>query len=296
MKILVTGGAGFIGSYLVDKLIKKNYEVIVIDKVAYENSKSRFIKINILNLNEVLEGIKEVDVVYHLAGLTLEAARKNAYEAVLLETQGVMNVLEACRKNDINKIAYASSFYVYDGIDEKMIVNEETPLNIFNMEFFGAAKLMGERIIKEYNEKYGIKFLIFRIGPTYGVGNCTSLIRTFIEAGLQNEVLEVYGEGRRKNQYTYVEDVVDGMISALNKNNEIYNLISPEEITIKELVKLLNKKFGFKYVFNTTVKEGRSTPYISPRKAMKELNWEPISLEKGIEITYEGFKRLLKLG
>jgi UDP-glucose 4-epimerase len=291
MIIGVTGGSGFIGSRLIKKLIEKNYEVVNIDIVPPNNNKINFIKADITDLNQIKNALKNIDLLFHFAGSTVEKSRKKTYESFILDVLGTLNVLEACKVNGVNKIIFASSFYVYDGLDPKMVVNEITPLEPRNMELFGASKLMCESLIFDYSRKYQLKYVILRIGPVYGWGNCTSVIKTFIEAALSGQPIEVWGKGERKNQYTFIEDVVEGCILAMNKDNEVYNLISPEYVSIKEIAQILKDKYGFEVVFNPIQKEGPSMPYISPLKAMTELKWNYTPLEKGIEITINEAKK-----
>jgi UDP-glucose 4-epimerase len=291
MRIGVTGGSGFIGSRLVKKLIEKGYEVINIDIIPPAQNEFNFIKADITDLNQIKNALKNIDLLFHLAGSVVEKSRKKTYESFILDVLGTLNVLEACKANGINKIIFASSFYVYDGLNPKMVVNEMTPLDPRNMELFGASKLMCETLILDYSKKYQLKYVILRFGPVYGWGNCTSVIKTFIEDGLSGQPIEVWGKGERKNQYTFVEDIVEGCILAMNKDNEVYNLISPEYVSIKEIAQILKDKYGFEVVFNPIQKEGPSMPYISPLKAMTELKWNYTPLEKGIEITINEAKK-----
>src|SRR5712691_7131484 len=149
MKIIVTGGAGFIGIKLVRKLSELGHEVMCWDfRTPSHEGNGRSEILDIRNLIQMENGLAGVDAIYHLAGPVLESSRRNPYESCMLQHSGTLAVLEAARKHNVQKILLASSFYVYDGIDEKMIVNEETPLDIFAMELFGLEKLMAERLVK----------------------------------------------------------------------------------------------------------------------------------------------------
>ena len=284
MKIAVTGGSGFIGSRLVKKLTDMGHQVVVIDLMEPSTKSDIEVKIaDVMDLQQMKSALKGVDVVYHLVGMVVNTTRKNPYKAVLLHSGGTVNVLEACRANGVKKILYASTFYVYDGISEKIVVNEETPLNILSMELFGSTKLLGEAILKDYSRKYGLEYVILRFGSAYGTGGCSNVVLTFIDFGLKDEPIEIWGEGKRRNQYTYVDDIAEGCVLAMNKTNEIYNLISPEETATGELAELLKRKYGFEVVYNPIQKEGPSMSYMSSRKAILELGWKPTPLEKGID-------------
>lgn len=291
MKVAVTGGSGFIGGRVVKKLVDKGYQVVVIDLVEpATKSDVEVIIADVMDLKQMMSALKDVDVVYHLAGMVVDSVRKNPYKAILLHVNGTVNVAEACRANGVQKIIYASTFYVYDGMDEKMVVNEETRLNILNMELFGATKLVGEAIMNDYSRKYGLEYVILRFGSAYGAGSCSNVVKTFIDFGLRGEPIEVWEQGKRRNQYTYIDDIAEGCVLAMGKSNEIYNLISQEETTTGELAELLKKKYGFEIVYDPIRKEGPSMPFMSSRKAIRELGWNPIRLEEGIEKTLSEIK------
>jgi len=285
MKILVTGGSGFIGSALIPLLIKEDHEVISVDiKEPYSKIDGlEFKKLDLLNPDDALSCLKDVDVIFHLAGVVLYEMRKEPYRSSGINVDITRNVLEACRLNSVDKIIFASSFYVYDGINEDAIVNETTPLDTLNMELFGASKVFGESMLKEYNRRFKLNYVILRFGSAYGFGKSSNVVQTFLEAGLTGKNIVVWGEGKRRNQYTYVKDIAKGCVLAMNEKNEIYNLISPEETTTGELAEMLHRKYGFEVVYETAQKEGPSMPYMSSRKAMSKLKWTDISIEKGIE-------------
>lgn len=286
MRIAVTGGSGFIGSRLVKKLIKEGYDVVNVDIKEFPDK--NFVETRIVDItkfDEVKQALRDIDLVFHLAGPVLETVRKEPYKSTVLSTMGTLNVLEACRQNKIQKIVAASTFYVYDGLESKMIVNEETELNILRMELFGALKLKLESLIKEYSRKFGINYVILRFGSAFGPGNSSNVIITFLDLAKKSEPIEVWGPGKRKNQYTYVDDIADGCFRAMSKNNETFNLIHPEQTSTGDLAKLLQKKYDFRIFFNTIQKEGTDMPYMSPRKAMEELGWKPIPLEEAIDKT-----------
>jgi UDP-glucose 4-epimerase len=289
MKVAVTGGSGFIGSRLVRRLVKEGYDVVNLDIMDYpfKDVKVETRKTDITKLDEVKNSLKDVELVYHLAGPVLDTVRKDPYKSTTLSTIGTLNVLEACRQNKIQKVIAASTFYVYDGLSPKFIVNEESQLDILKMELFGALKLKAESLIREYSRKYGIDYVILRFGSAFGGGNCTNVITTFIDLARKGEPIEIWGPGKRKNQYTYVEDIADGCFKAMSKANETFNLIHPEQTSTGDLGRLLQKKYDFRIFFNTIQKEGADMPYMSPRKAMEELHWKPMTLEEAVNKTVE---------
>jgi nucleoside-diphosphate-sugar epimerase len=143
-------------------------------------------------------------------------------------------------------------------------------------------------MMKAYAKSYGIEYVILRFGSVYGynpLAGGSNVIRTFLEMGLRGEPIVIWGPGRRRNQYTLLEDIVEGAIAALAASNETFNLISPEETTTGELGLHLRERYGFDVVFDHDKPEGPSMAYMSSRKAQKQLGWRPTELEKGIEAT-----------
>ncbi len=288
MRIVVTGGAGFIGRALVSRLKACGHEVAVLDlrEIADHAAKSRIV--DVLRLEQVKEILEGVDVVFHLAGPVLEHCRRNPYDASILQIVGTLNALEACRLHKVGKMVLASSFYVYDGLSETMIVNESSPLDITRMEVFGAIKFTAEKLVQTFATKYGLEYVILRFGSAYGLGNCSNVVKTFLETGWRGEPIAVWGKGIRRNQYTYFESIAEGCVLAMDRTNKMFNLISPEETTTGELARLLAAKFGFDIVFNEVQSEGASMPYMSSRKAMQQLGWVPIPLPEGIDKMVRG--------
>jgi len=126
--------------------------------------------------------------------------------------------------------------------------------------------------------------VILHFGPVYGPHDrCGSVIQEFIKAGFNGSPLIVWGPGNRKNQYTYVEDIPEGSVAVLSFEDEVFNLISPEQVSTRQIAELLASKYGFKVEYDLSKPEGPSMLYISAMKAMERLNWKSISLEEGID-------------
>ncbi len=288
MKIAVTGGAGFIGKQLSKKLADRANDVTVVDIAASSRPEMVTAKrVDITNLEETKRALGHSETVYHLAGGVLDNVRKLPYQGTELNVTGTLNVLEACRVNDVKKIIFASTFYVYDGIDPTALVDENTSLNGNGMELFGASKLIGENLVRTYAQKYGIQFVVLRFGSAYGAGNCTNIIKTFLESGIQGKPAVVWGRGHRWNQYTYVGDIADGCVLSLAEKNEIFNLISPEQTSIRELADIVKQTMNLEVAYDFSKKEGSSMPYMSSEKARIKLKWRPLTVEEGIQRTID---------
>jgi nucleoside-diphosphate-sugar epimerase len=230
------------------------------------------------------ECIRDADAVVHLAGYVREGMMEDPFGGGSLQLQGTLNVLEACRENGIPHVAYASSFYVYDGIEQDREVDESTSLDPHRMELFGSAKLMGEALCREYQRRYGITYTAFRIGATYGPGD-SSVIGSFLETGRQGLPIVVWGSGHRRNQYVFVGDLADGIVYGMTRENETFNLISPERTSIRDIATILGEEFGFEISFDESRPEGPSFPYMSSSRAIDELGWRPMDLRSGIRAT-----------
>ena len=280
MRVVVTGGAGFIGRPVVRRLREAGHEVTVLDVRAAGNGDFR---VDVLDYHDVHGALTGADVVYHLAGPVLDMSRRDPYNSSRLQFQGTLNILEASIAEKLSKVIVASSFYVYDGIPPDDIVNEYSPINSSKMELFGALKVMAEQLTLAYHRRFGLPYVILRFGSAFGAGEGSNLIQTFFEAGLRGETLEVWGPGERLNQYTYIEDLASGCVGALEAENEIVNLISPEEVSTGEVARLMGERYGFETRFLVDKPEGASVPYMSSRKAVRQLGWEPTPLVEALD-------------
>lgn len=292
MRVAVTGGLGLIGSVITRKLVELGCDVTVVDiRKSHVSEGAELCMADVTNFDQIVQALNDVDVVYHLAGTVLNASRRNPHLAVRLDILGTANILEASVKNGVEKVIYASSFYAYDGLPKNLQVAESERSDIFKTEMFGVVKLVGERLILEYNRRYGLKYGILRYGPVYGPSDrCTCVIHDFVSKGVRHEPLIIWGRGERKNQYTYVEDVADGSLAVLRFGNDMFNLISPEQVTIRQMAELLAEKYGFKVEYDLSKHEGPSLPFISPKKAIDKLGWRPTPLEKGIHKVIEAWR------
>lgn len=281
MRIVVTGGLGFIGRPIVRRLQALGHDVVIADVASVDDGAGPRC-VDVADYEQTRSVIAGADVVYHLAGPVLEGSRRDPFESSRTQFEGTLNVLEACRAESVKKVLLASSFYVYDGLAPEDIVNESSPLDPARMELFGAIKLAAEQLVHAYTKKYGIEHVILRFGSAFGWGG-SNLIQTFLEAGRRGEVLEVWGAGERMNQYTYVEDIAAGSVAALEQSNEILNLISPDETSTGDLARLMEERFGFDATFRTDKPEGASVAYMSSRKAVRLLGWSPTPLAEAVE-------------
>jgi nucleoside-diphosphate-sugar epimerase len=229
-------------------------------------------------MGQVAEVVAGADAVYHLAGPVLDAARRDPFGSSRLQLSGTLNVLEACRTAGVPKVVLASSFYVYDGLPADSIVNEASRLDPARMELFGSLKMAAEQMVLGYARKFGLRFVVLRFGSAFGDGDGSNLVKEFLDAGVEGRALEVWGQGLRSNQYTYVEDIARGAVAALDVDDEIVNLVAPEETSTGELARLMCRRFGFEMRLLSDRREGADLPYMSSRKAERLLGWSTTPL------------------
>lgn len=210
--VLVTGGAGFIGSHLAEDLVTKGHKVRVLDN--FSNGQPNMsgvgislIKGDVCNLSRVLQVTKGVDVIYHLAAvLGVEYAYQHPIETLEVEIMGTRNILEGMRKNDVDRIVYSSSSEVY-GEPASLPIGEGD--RTAPKSTYGVAKLTGERYCEAYRRAYGIEYVILRYFNVYGPRQDDRfVIPKFIRASLQGAPLLIYGDGNQLRDFTFVKDAV----------------------------------------------------------------------------------------
>ncbi|MCU0372734.1 MAG: NAD-dependent epimerase/dehydratase family protein [Ignavibacteria bacterium] len=261
--ILVIGGAGFIGSHVVDELLKDDVKnIIVYDnfcrgtmenlEIALKDPRVRVFEIggDILQTDILNKAVKESDAVIHLAALWLLQCHEYPRSAFDVNIRGTYNVLEACRDNDIERLVYSSSASVYgDAVEIPM--TEEHPFN--NRTFYGATKISGEAMCRAFNERYGLSYAGLRYMNVYGArqdykGTYIAVIMKILDKIDKGEQPVVYGDGSQSYDFIYVSDVAKANICALKSeaNDKFYNIGSGEKTSIKELCEIILKITGTK--------------------------------------------------
>lgn len=296
-KIIVTGGAGFIGSHLVDALVEQNHDVIVIDnfstgsKKNLEKSKTKvkILKIS-LSIEKLLKRIPKIlrgtDYIFHLAALPrIERSLDDPVGTHQANVEGTLVALELARKLRVKKFLFTSSSSVY-GTQKRLPLNELLPPNPQNP--YAYQKLMGEYYSKIYTDIYNLEVIIFRLFNVYGYrmfskGSYKLVFTKWLEQIKDKQPLTIYGAGNQTRDFTYITDVVKGLIlgmtAKLKNPYEILNLGGGQQKSIREIAKL----------FKNNVQFLPSRPYEEQfkeadiNKAKKLLNWEAsISIDEGI--------------
>jgi UDP-glucose 4-epimerase len=247
MKVLVTGGAGFIGSHLAEELVRKGFDVSIIDDLSRGKIKNiqkfrdkvSFFREDISNYERVKDFFKGKEVVFHLAALSsVGPCISNPQKCFNSNILGTYNVLKACVKNKIKKIIFASSREVY-GDPQYLPIDEEHPLNPKN--FYGASKLLGEFLCKSFYRIYRLDYVCLRKSNVYGERDFGRAIPIFIERAKKGEDLVIFG-GEQVLDFIYVKDVVNAYIKAMDyKGVGIFNIGTGKGFSIVNIAELIKK-------------------------------------------------------
>ena len=290
MKVGVIGGAGFIGSHVVDKLIEKGHDVTVFDIMTPHREDARHINIDVLDLTRTVVALAgRYDAVYHLAAMAnVNDVYRSPVEAGHVNVMAVANVLEAARRNEVGRVVLASTVWVYDLAAESE-VDEETLLSPRKVNHvYTATKVAAESYCWAYQNLYGTPITILRYGIPYGPrARGGTVMAAFVQRALRGEPLVINGSGTTTRNYIYVEDLAAGNVAALQEvaANKIYNLEGKRAVSILEVAEAVRKLVKDVPVEHREAREGDfSGRTVSGKKAADELKWEPqVDLEEGIE-------------
>lgn len=304
MKILITGGAGFIGSNIADALIAKKHKAVILDNLSSGNvkninKKAKFYKADIADEKNILRIFKKEkpDAVIHCAAQidVRKSVADPKYDADI-NILGSLNILKACAENKTKKIIFASSggtIYGECGAkspDEKAFPNPLSP--------YGIAKYSVENYIKFYSEIHGLKYTILRYANVYGPRQDhkgeAGVIAIFAARMLNNESVTVFGNGKQMRDYVYISDVVGANVKSLTKaDNQILNIGTDKAIALNDIVKVMSFMSGTekKPVYKPKRDGELFKSFLNNKKALKVLGWEPkVDISEGIKKTLAYFR------
>lgn len=306
MKILVSGGAGFIGSHLVERLIEKGNGVTVIDNLSSgskENIKGLPVNIIYHNIIDKIT-LSEFDQIYHLASLASPVFyQRNPVETALSNSVGTYNLLVEAQKHK-SRILFTSTSEIY-GNPLEHPQKEEYWGNVNSIGLrscYDESKRLGETLMMDFHREYGVETRIARIFNTYGSKISIRdgrVISNFITQALKDKPITVFGDGSQTRTFCYVSDTVEGLIRLMNSDYAgPINIGNPQEITILDLAKKIKQLTNSKseIIFKDLPKDDpvRRKPDIE--KAKQILKWEPkVDLEEGLKRTIDYFKQKLNL-
>jgi UDP-glucose 4-epimerase len=303
MKVLVTGGAGFIGSHIVDFLIKKNYSVVVLDNFstgnkAFLNPKAVFYEADITkDISFVFEKEKPDIVIHTAAQVMLRYSLENPVFDATTNIIGTINVLEACRKYNVKRIIYTSTGGARVGEPEYLPVDEKHPLNPCSP--YGISKHSAEHYVWMYNKLYGLDYLIFCFGNVYGPRDnpkftrVTSLFSSMILDGKQPKI---FGDGEQTRDFIYVLDLAEFIVDSIEKNpqHKLFHLANGEQKSVNELFYLLKKfsQTSIEPVHVAAVNGEVRDIVLDTSLAQKELDWKvKTPFEQGVKDSFEWLKK-----
>jgi UDP-glucose 4-epimerase len=301
-RVLVTGGAGFIGSHLVDKLAELNHEVTILDNLYtgrmeniekhMQNKNVHFVKGDIRNFKSVKECVNNVDAVFNLAAIiSVPLSIKNPLLTNDVNVAGTMNLLKASLDSNIKRFIQASSAAIYG--DAKILPVREDfapkPLSPY-----AASKLSAEAYAMAFHEAYGLETVCLRYFNVYGPRQMfnpySGVITIFVSELLHDRPPKIFGDGRQTRDFVFIEDVISASMLALTKKSavgEAFNISTSNAITVNKLVRILQKIMG-KSDLKPIYEEPRSGDIrhscASIEKARSLLGYEPkFSLDKGLK-------------
>jgi UDP-glucose 4-epimerase len=296
-KVIVTGGAGFIGSHLVDKLCLHDFEIIVLDNFStgrysnlqYSSGKIKIIECDIAKCNDWIEEFKDCELVFHLASLAdIVPSIRQPRLYFDSNVSGTLNVLEASRKYKVKKLIYSASSSCY-GIPGTYPTSESAEIN--PQYPYALTKRIGEELVLHWSSIYNVPSISLRFFNVYGPRSRTSgsygaVFGVFLAQKLAGLPFTIVGDGEQTRDFTYVSDVVDAIYASAEStiSNEIYNVGSGATISINEIANLIG---GSK--INIPKRPGEpDCTFADISKIKRDLNWEPkISIQNGVKKVLE---------
>ncbi|ENH96608.1 NAD-dependent epimerase/dehydratase [Gracilibacillus halophilus YIM-C55.5] len=303
MNVIVTGGAGFIGSHLVDRLIDVGHEVHVFDHFqagninhVHPNAIIHEIDIVTDNLAPLFQKIRP-DIVFHLAAqvdITTSVARPD--QDAMVNIIATIRLLEASCQYRVKKFIFASSSAVYGEATQLPITEAES---VCPISYYGLSKHAAEMYIKQFHRLYGLSYTILRYGNVYGPRQPSTgeggVVAIFNDRIIADQPVYIYGDGEQTRDFVYVNDVVDANIASLRKGtNQTIQIGTNEATSVRQLVDQLEQihQQQVEVIYKGARSGEVKNSCLDNQKAFNELSWEPmISIKDGLSRTYDYFRR-----
>jgi UDP-glucose 4-epimerase len=305
-KILVTGGAGFIGSSLADYLLSKTAaQVVVVDNFLTgrqqnlpSNERFRFIKADANDFNDISSIFQTFgfDYVFHYAAVVGVKRTLENPVLVLDDLQGIRNVLTLCKNTGVKRVFYASSSEVYGEPVHLPQHEHTTPLN--SRLPYAVVKNAGESFCRSYYQEYGLEYTLFRFFNTYGPKQSPDfVVSRFINAALENKPITIFGDGQQTRTFCYIDDNLEATVNCLLHNkfiDDVVNIGNDQEITVLELAQVIKKitNSSSEIIHLPALAEGdmtRRQPDIEKMQCL--LNRQFVSLEDGLKKIIDARKK-----
>ncbi|MBU2019460.1 MAG: NAD-dependent epimerase/dehydratase family protein [Bacteroidetes bacterium] len=249
MKVLITGGAGFIGSHLADRLVNDGHEVVVLDSLLRGNKLSKdtfqcihFIKGDVRNIDIVITASKGCDVIFHLAAvLGVDIVADNPVETMDVEVIGTRNVIFASEVNNVKKIMYASTSGIYGhSVFEKTLTEE---ILVDPKTSYAMAKRFNEIYLASHYQERGLSSISLRFFNVYGLRQDNRMVvPLFFEQAMLNQPITVFGTGEQTRDFTFIDDTIESCVRCMEMaGNEIVNIANEHEYQIKEVAQMIKE-------------------------------------------------------
>ena len=279
MRVLVTGGSGFIGSHVVDKLRAHGHDPVIYDLRSspwHEDGSVEIVIGSVTDRAALGRAMADCDAVAHLAAVAdVNDVHAEPEDAERVNARGTAAVLEAARRAGVDRVVYASTIWVYS--DTESVEVDESTLLPPPSHLYTSTKLAGELYCRSYQELYGIDYTILRFGIPYGPrAREAAVIPAFVNKALAGEPLTLAGDGLQSRRFVYVEDLADGVALGLSEvaRNRVYNLTSNEDITIKQIAETVQELVGNTEIVYKPARPGDfGSKIVASVRAREELGW-----------------------
>lgn len=293
--VAVTGGSGFIGTHVVDKLLDAGCTVRVLDPKAPHRADAEWVPVDVLDTGGLTEALAGVDVIFHLAAIAdVNDVLADPTLAIQVNTLGTARVLEAARRADAGRVILASTVWVYaattgDEVDEDSLFDPSSDRHLYV-----TSKVAAEMACRDYHTLYGRSFTVLRYGIPYGPrmrDNC--VVAAFLKRAMRGETLKIDGDGSQHRFFVYVEDLAEAHVRALDDVavNRTYNIEGAVPVSIREIAESVTALVG-----RGAVQFGPARPgdlkarTVSNARARSELRWSPTTtFADGLSRTYQWY-------
>jgi len=275
--ILVTGGSGFIGSHVVDKLIDQGFTVEVLDKVKPLRDDVKWFQGDLTDDQDALLACKDVEVVFHLGAVSdVKIALSSPETCLKVNENGTLTLLKAAVAREVERVVLASTTWVYGKANG--VVDENTPISMPD-HIYTKSKVGQEHIVYSWHKQFGLPYTILRYDIPYGPRMRSNMaIAAFVQKALRREPITVFGNGDQGRCFIFVEDLAEGNVAALKASgkNEVFNLAGDQYVTINQVVDVLKETFeGIEVKHEDVRSNDFKGVVVSIEKAKRLLGWNP---------------------
>lgn len=302
MRVLITGGAGFVGSHIADACLDRGYDTYVLDNLSTGRKRNLSPKAELIqadiataDLETILSKIKPEIIFHQAAQVSVPLSIKQPLQDQQVNIQGTIKLLEAARMANVRKVIYASSAAVY-GNPVYLPVDEKHPIQ--PISFYGISKYVPELYLKTYMDLYHLPFTALRYANIYGPRQVAhgegGVVAIFTDRILRGEAITIQGDGEQTRDFIYISDIVEANLAAIERGDGgIYNIGTGVQTSINQLAQALETAAGHPIEKkNANPREGDiRDSYFNPDLAMRELNWHPkVSLVEGLRKTIASYR------